>query len=122
MQRYRISGVPIVETLENRKFEGSNSIELKGYWGYTYLDSFTLTPADESISQLSPTDSLSNPHANDTTKRLYAYLRSVYGSHILSGQQEMCGSHNYNYNADPTSGFIKDNEAADRQAARHPGH
>lgn len=91
--------------------EGSNSIELKGYWGYTYLDSFTLTPADESISQLSPTDSLSNPHANDTTKRLYAYLRSVYGNHILSGQQEMCGSHNYNYNADPTSGFIKDNEA-----------
>ena len=99
-----------ISTLVNLR-EGSNTIELRGYWGYTYLDSFTLTPADESISRLSPTDSLSNPNANDTTKRLYAYLRSVYGNHILSGQQEMCGSHNYNYNADPSAGFIVDNEA-----------
>ncbi len=91
--------------------EGKSEIEFAAYWGYTFLDYLTLEPADESITNLSPTGELSNPNADANTRKLYDYLCSVYGNHIISGQQEMCGSHNYNYNADPTSGFIKDNEA-----------
>ncbi len=90
--------------------EGQNTIELKAYWGYTFFDYLTLKPADESLTNLTPTRQLSNPNASDSTKRLYNYLCDVYGEHILSGQQEYCGSHNYNSWNDPDT-FIKDNEA-----------
>ncbi len=90
--------------------EGKNTIELKAYWGYTFFDYLTLKPADESLTNLTPTRQLSNPNASDSTKRLYNYLCDVYGEHILSGQQEYCGSHNYNSWNDPDT-FIKDNEA-----------
>ncbi len=89
--------------------EGVNTIELKAYWGYTMFDYLTVKPADESLKNLSPTRQLSNPNASDETKRLYNYLCDQYGNHIISGQQEYCGSHNYNLYADPDN-FIKDNE------------
>ena len=89
---------------------GKNTIELKAYWGYTFFDYLTLKTADEKLTNLSPTRELSNPNASDTTKRLYNYLCDQYGSHILSGQQEYCGSHNYNSWNDPDT-YIKDNEA-----------
>ncbi|MBQ8297975.1 MAG: glycoside hydrolase [Ruminococcus sp.] len=90
--------------------EGVNTIELESYWGYTYYDYLTVKPADESISALSPTRQLSNPNASESTKRLYNYLCDVYGNNIISGQQEYCGSHNYNSWNDPDT-YIKDNEA-----------
>lgn len=90
--------------------KGKNTIELKAYWGYTYYDYLTLKPADEKLTNLSPTRTLSNPNASDSAKRLYSYLCDIYGNHILSGQQEYCGSHNYNSWNDPDT-FIKDNEA-----------
>ncbi len=90
--------------------EGTNTIELKAYWGYTFFDYLTLKPASESLTNLTPTRQLSNPNASDSTKRLYNYLCDVYGEHILAGQQEYCGSHNYNSWNDPDT-FIKDNEA-----------
>lgn len=90
--------------------EGVNSIELESYWGYTYYDYLTVKPADAKYSTLSPTRELSNPNASDSAKRLYNYLCDVYGEHILSGQQEYCGSHNYNSWSDPDT-YIKDNEA-----------
>lgn len=90
--------------------KGQNTIELKAYWGYTFFDYLTLKPADESLTNLTPTRQLSNPNASDSTKRLYNYLCDVYGEHILAGQQEYCGSHNYNSWNDPDT-FIKDNEA-----------
>ncbi|MCR4644966.1 MAG: glycoside hydrolase [Oscillospiraceae bacterium] len=89
--------------------KGKNTIEFKAYWGYTFFDSLTLTPAPESVSSLSPTRTLSNPNASESTQRLYSYLCDNYGKHILAGQQEYCGDHNYNLYADPTN-FIKDNE------------
>lgn len=89
--------------------EGVNTIELKAYWGYTMFDYLTVKPADESLKTLSPTRQLSNPNASDETKSLYNYLCDQYGNHIISGQQEYCGSHNYNLYADPDN-FIKDNE------------
>ncbi|MBQ9956623.1 MAG: glycoside hydrolase [Ruminococcus sp.] len=90
--------------------EGVNTIEFEAYWGYTMLDYLTVTPADSKYTSLSPTRELSNPNASDTTKRLYNYLCDMYGNHILSGQQEYCGSHNYNSWNDPDT-YIKDNEA-----------
>jgi len=90
--------------------KGKNTIELKAYWGYTFFDYLTLTPADESLTNLTPTRTLSNPNASDSAKRLYSYLCDQYGKHIIAGQQEYCGEHNYNLWADPDT-FIKDNEA-----------
>lgn len=90
--------------------KGENIIELNSYWGYTYFDYLTLTPADKSITELSPTRTLSNPDASESAQRLYSYLRDQYGNHILSGQQEYCGSHNYNIMNDPDKVYIKDNE------------
>lgn len=51
--------------------EGVNTIELKAYWGYTYFDYLTIKPADESLTNLTPTRQLSNPDASDSAKRLY---------------------------------------------------
>ena len=89
---------------------GKNIIELKAYWGYTYFDYLTLTPADENLKNLSPTGTLSNPNASDSAKRLYKFLCDQYGKHIIAGQQEYCGDHNYNQWNDPDT-YIKDNEA-----------
>lgn len=90
--------------------KGKNTIELKAYWGYIYFDYLTLKPADESLTNLSPTSTLSNPNASDSAKRLYSFLRDTYGNHIIAGQQEYCGDHNYNSWKDPDT-YIKDNEA-----------
>ena len=90
--------------------KGRNTIEFKAYWGYTFFDYLTLKAAPEKLTNLSPTRELSNPKASDTTKRLYNYLCDQYGKHIISGQQEYCGDHNYNLWNSPDV-FIKDNEA-----------
>lgn len=89
---------------------GKNTIELKAYWGYTFFDYLTLKPADKSLKELSPTRQLSNKNASDSAKRLYNFLCDQYGKHIISGQQEYCGDHNYNQWNDPDT-YIKDNEA-----------
>ena len=90
--------------------KGKNTIELKAYWGYTFFDYLTIKPADEKIKNLSPAKNLCNPKASDSAKRLYSYLCDVYGKHIIAGQQEYCGDHNYNLWSSPDV-FIKDNEA-----------
>ena len=123
VQYLQVNGVNQGELsfIHNLKFEetsggvvnlrkGKNTIELKAYWGYTFFDYLTLTPADESLTNLTPTRKLSNPNASDSAKRLYSYLCDQYGKHIIAGQQEYCGEHNYNLWSDPNT-FIKDNEA-----------
>ncbi len=75
--------------------EGSNSIEFESYWGYTFFDYLIVKPADESITNLKVDKTLVNPNATGEAKSLMSYLVDVYGKHILSGQQELCGSHNY---------------------------
>ena len=90
---------------------GKNEIQIKAYWGYTLYDYMIVKDADPSIAKLSPERTLVNKNASDTTKRLYNYLCDIYGKNILSGQQEYCGEHSYNLNADPTLGYIVDNEA-----------
>lgn len=90
--------------------EGKSTIELKAYWGYTFFDYIEIKPASEKLSNLSPTRKLCTPNASESAQRLYSYLCDVYGEHILAGQQEYCGDHNYNLWNDPDT-FIKDNEA-----------
>ena len=93
---------------------GKNTIQIKSYWGYTFLDYLTLSPAPDYITKLEPTKSLCNPNATKEAKNLYAYLTSIYGKHILAGQQEYCGSHNYNKDAQQQQGlpidYLVDNE------------
>ncbi len=90
--------------------KGKNTIELKAYWGYTFFDYIKLKPASEKLSKLSPSRKLCTPNASESAQRLYSYLCDTYGSHIISGQQEYCGDHNYNLWNSPDV-FIKDNEA-----------
>lgn len=75
--------------------QGTNNIEFEGYWGYTFFDYLIVKPADESITNLKVEKKLVNPNATKETKAMLSYLVDIYGKHILSGQQEMCGSHNY---------------------------
>lgn len=74
---------------------GTNNIEFEAYWGYTYFDYLIVKPADESITNLKVDKTLVNHNATNEAKSLMSYLVDVYGKHILSGQQELCGSHNY---------------------------
>lgn len=90
--------------------KGVNTIELEAYWGYTMFDYLTIRPADEKLKNLSPVRQLSNKNASKSAQSLYSYLCDTYGKHIISGQQEYCGSHNYNQWNDPDN-YIKDNEA-----------
>ena len=93
---------------------GENEIRIVSYWGYTFFDYLTLTEAPAYITNLTPTQTLCNANATAEAQKLYAYLTSVYGSHILAGQQEYCGSHNYNKNAQESQGlpidYLVDNE------------
>lgn len=74
---------------------GTNNIEFDSYWGYTFLDYLIVKPADDSITNLKVDKTLVNPNATKEAKSLMSYLVDVYGKHIISGQQELCGSHNY---------------------------
>ncbi|MDD5946498.1 MAG: glycosyl hydrolase [Oscillospiraceae bacterium] len=93
---------------------GKNTIEIASYWGYTFLDYLVLEPAPTYLTNLQPTARLCNPNASLMTQKVYDYLCSVYGNHIISGQQEYCGSHCYNINAFEQQGlpidYLMDNE------------
>lgn len=75
--------------------KGLNNIQFESYWGYTFFDYIIVKPADESITALKVEKKLVNPNATKEAKALMSYLVDVYGKHIISGQQELCGSHNY---------------------------
>ncbi|GJC87290.1 mannan endo-1,4-beta-mannosidase [Colletotrichum liriopes] len=68
--------------------EGSNTIDIVTNWGWYLIDSITLT-ATEPRGPHNINTALVNPSANADAKALYAYLRSIYGKNILSGQQEL---------------------------------
>lgn len=70
--------------------KGENKVTFGGGWGFCLYDNmtFTQTPApDYSKASAVPVDA----KATDETKALMQYLKSVYGSHVLSGQQEIYG-------------------------------
>ena len=95
--------------------KGDNTITVKSYWGYTFLDYLTISDAPAYLTNFEPDAAPCNPNASPEARKLYAYMRENYGNHILSGQQEYCGSHNYNKNAFESQGlpidYLVDNEA-----------
>ncbi|OHW97248.1 glycosyl hydrolase family 26 protein [Colletotrichum incanum] len=68
--------------------EGNNTIDIVTNWGWYLIDSVTLT-ATQPRGPHNINTALVNSNANADAKALYAYLRSIYGKKILSGQQEL---------------------------------
>ena len=67
---------------------GENEIMIKGNWGWTNFDCITVSTAvlpEIKATQTTPVDA----DAIDEAKSLMSYFAEVYGSHIISGQQEI---------------------------------
>jgi mannan endo-1,4-beta-mannosidase len=66
---------------------GANTIEVQNNWGWYLIDAISLSPsAQRTPHQISTTPV--NPNANSDARALLKYLGSIYGKHILSGQQD----------------------------------
>ena len=77
--------------------KGENLIEFPSEYGYMAIDKVTVDVAPKHDYSLA-TDVLSDKNATPETKALMSYLKSVYGSHIIAGQQEIYGGgHKNNY-------------------------
>lgn len=66
---------------------GPHTITITPSWGWIYLDKLTITASaaiPDSVYDVSPT--LINPNATEETRKLFAYLCSIYGKYTLSGQ------------------------------------
>ena len=68
--------------------EGKNTITVKAFWGWMFLDSLTVEKA--SLPALVGNTELSDKQATASTQGLMNYLASIYGNHVLTGQQENC--------------------------------
>lgn len=81
--------------------KGTHKISIMKNTTNIYIDTVKIKaaePVDLSIFDVS--NQLSNPNANDTTKRLYNFLTDIYGKYILSG----------NYADENTGGGIQSRE------------
>lgn len=83
---------------------GENELEIVSSWGWTQFDYLTLT--EPNYPELSATSDLADKNATPETQSLMNYLASVYGEHIISGQQEIYngGPHDFEYEFN----YIKD--------------
>ena len=70
--------------------KGENTITFGGGWGYCLYDNMTLTKTPKP-EYSNATDTPVDPKATKEARALMSYLKSVYGSHIISGQQEIYG-------------------------------
>ena len=67
--------------------EGPNVIVVETGWGWIYLDSMTVKPAEGIAPDVYDVKkALVNPNASDHTRRLMSYLADQYGKHTLAGQ------------------------------------
>ncbi len=69
--------------------EGENTLTFKPYYGYCEYDTITIQTADS--VDLSVSSETSDPNATAETRSLMNYLTSVYGTNVISGQQEIYG-------------------------------
>lgn len=77
--------------------KGSNTIKFISEYGYMAIDKVTVS-ATPKHDYTKADGTLTDKKATPEAKSLMAYLKSVYGSHIISGQQEIYGGgHNNNY-------------------------
>ncbi len=70
--------------------EGENTIEFLNKYGYAAIDTMTVAKA-EKTDYAKASGETCDPDATPETKALMSYLKSVYGEHIISGQQEVYG-------------------------------
>ena len=70
---------------------GKNEIVVTASWGWMQLDSITVGEykAPERPAITASHKALSDPKATKEAQQVFAYLHSVYGKNILSGQQEI---------------------------------
>ena len=87
----------INSTLKNISLsKGTHKITVSAEWGWISLDSLEISksegvPADTyNVSK-----TLSNPNANETTQKTFAYLCDSYGKKVISGQQSDNGLSGY---------------------------
>ncbi|MBD5139432.1 MAG: beta-mannosidase [Ruminococcus sp.] len=67
--------------------KGTHRITVKPYWGYIDYDCLKLTPNTTINSDAyTVTTPLSNPNADENTRRLYKFLCDIYGKYSLTGQ------------------------------------
>lgn len=78
--------------------EGDNEVMIKSSWGWTNFDYLTVEEATLSEIKATQTDCC-DIKATAETRSLMAYLASVYGNGIISGQQEIYsgGPHGLEY-------------------------
>ncbi len=77
--------------------KGENTIEVLNKYGYMAVDSLTVSVAEKHDYSLA-TGETCDPDATPETKSLMKYLKSVYGKHVIAGQQEIYGGgHQGNY-------------------------
>lgn len=70
--------------------KGVNKIVFKPQYGYAAYDTITVKEAE--MTELKNDPNPCDPDATAETKSLMSYLSSVYGKHVISGQQEIYGS------------------------------
>lgn len=78
--------------------EGENTISIEKSWGWSEFDYLTIDVA--TLPPIQATDIVcADPDAIPEAQNLMNYLASVYGEHIISGQQEiyMNGPHGFEY-------------------------
>lgn len=80
--------------------KGENIIQFKPQYGYGCYDSVTISEAEMPDLTVEPT--LVDPDATPETQALMHYLTSVYGTNIISGQQEIYGG---GHTADSPNGY-----------------
>lgn len=80
-----------------RMNKGENTVEFPSKYGYMAIDTVTVTKAEK--HDYSKADGVCvDAKATAETQALMSYLKSVYGKHIISGQQEIYGGgHSGNY-------------------------
>jgi mannan endo-1,4-beta-mannosidase len=79
---------------------GEHQIQMTKFWGWILLDSLKITasaPADMTIFDVK--SDLVDQQASDRTKRLYQYLKDMYGKKIISGQYSDGGMDGYEFTA-----------------------
>ena len=115
--------------------KGVNTIEFINKYGYMAIDTITVSEAEFPDLSLA-TDELCDPDATPEAKAVMKYLHSVYGTNILSGQQQIYGGGNqvqttirYDENADKCTDqdgveyeIDKDSYDKDEQGHKFPWH
>lgn len=70
---------------------GDNEIGVECSWGWVYVDYVYIQEAV--LPEVSASDgTLSDREANADTQKLFEFLYSMYGEHVISGQQEYYGT------------------------------